>query len=551
MRGPGKLSRAAVLFASLMHASAAIASSQTERPRSRPNVLIAISDDQAYPYASAYGNRAVRTPNFDRIAREGVLFTNAFIASPGCSPSRAAFLTGRHIWQIEDAGTHASGFPTKYVVFPDLLERSGYFVGTTGKGWAPGDWRSSGRTRSPAGPSFSARKLPPPFPSHGAKTPIGSNDYAGNFEDFLAKRPKDRPFYFWYGAGEPHRMFEPGSGRAAGKRPEDAHLPSFLPDVPEIRDDLLDYGVEIEWFDAHLGRMLRMLEEAGELENTIVVVTSDNGMNFPRAKGNLYEYGIHVPLAIRWGARVPGGRVVEDPVSLVDLTPTLLEAAGVAHPGTHPLAGSSLVELLTSGRQGLVDPTRVVYAGRERHSSSRFENLSYPMRAIRTAQYLYIRNFRPERWPAGSPRKFEADGTLGPMHGAYHDIDPSPSKDYFARHHADLAINRYLHLAVARRPAEELYDIRADPGCLRNLAVEPAFDEITVRLRGALVDYLTRTGDPRLGPDGGEIFETYGRFSGEMRSFPRSEWALPKETRDPAPRPAPGEAPRSTGEDEP
>jgi uncharacterized sulfatase len=163
-------------------------------------------------------------------------------------------------------------------------------------------------------------------------------------------------------------------------------VPSFLPDVPEVRSDLLDYAVEIEWFDRHLGRMLQMLEEAGELDNTIVIVTSDNGMPFPRAKANLYEYGVHVPLAIRWGAKAPGGCVIEDLVSLVDVTPTIVEAAGARPPTAYPFSGRSMLNLLTSNEQGMVDPSRVVVTGRERHAVARYNNLTYPMRGIRTQQ---------------------------------------------------------------------------------------------------------------------------------------------------------------------
>ena len=228
-------------------------------------------------------------------------------------------------------------------------------------------------------------------------------------------------------------------------------MPEFLPDTPEIRSDLLDYCLEIEWFDSHLGKILKKLEEIGELENTLIIVTSDNGMAFPRAKSNVYEYGIHMPLAIRWGDGVKGGRVVDDIVGFVDLTATILDAAGVAHPGgAHPLAGRSFMNILESGKSGRVDASRdFILAGRERHSSSRFNSLGYPQRAIRTEDYLYIRNFKPERWPAGAPQKYDPaperpsfDGTdavtlmrakpitaatLGDPFGAFQDIDSSPS----------------------------------------------------------------------------------------------------------------------------
>ncbi len=484
---------------------------------SRPNILIAISDDQSYPYASAYGSRSTRTPHFDRVAREGVLFMNAFVASPGCSPSRAALLTGRYPWQIEHAGTHASYFSPDYVVFPDLLEEAGYAVGFTGKGWGPGDWRFLGRTRNPAGPEFNERRI--------ASSPPGINDkdYAANFDAFLEQRDPEQPFYFWYGAHEPHRVFEEGAGRKAGKRLYEAEVPPFFPDDPVIRSDILDYAYEIEHFDTHLGRMLARLEALGELENTLVIVTSDNGMAFPRAKANTYEYGIHVPLAIMWADEIPGGRQVDDLVSLVDLHPTLLEAADTPHPDPDRLSGASLMPLLRSAESDLVDSSRTaVYAARERHSSSRFNSLSYSQRALRTHDFLYIRNFTPDRWPAGAPQKYDTEGLLGPMHGGYHDIDAAPSLSYLIDHRDDPNVDRYFHLAVDLRPPEELYDINKDPGCLINLANAPGFLQIKDDLGRRLHEYLTATGDPRvLGH--GDVFETYPRVSG-LRWFPEPYW---------------------------
>jgi uncharacterized sulfatase len=484
---------------------------------SSPNILIAIADDQSFVHTSFAGYAAVKTPAFDRVAREGVFFRNAFSPSPGCSPTRAALLTGRHTWQIEQAGTHDSSFPAKYVVFPDLLEGAGYFIGMTGKGWGPGNFKGDGRTRNPAGPAFTSRTIKPPH------TGINKNDYAGNFSDFLTARPKDKPFYFWCGATEPHRGYEKGAGLKVGKQLKDATPPTFLPDTPEVRSDILDYCVEIEWFDSHLGRMLKLLEEAGELDNTMIIVTSDNGMPFPRAKANLYEYGFHMPLAIRWGTKVPGGRAVDDLVGFVDLTATILHAAGIQHPSKeYPLSGRSIMNILTSKQQDQVDVERTaVYAARERHSSSRYNNWTYPQRALRTPEYLFIRNFRPERWPAGDPVVLKDNGTPAGPHSGYKDIDGGPTLDFLIAKADDPEIGKYLQLAVAKRPAEELFDIVKDPGCLHNLATEPKFAAARERLAKQLEDYLRQTGDSRV-LDGGDIWETYKRFSA-IRQFPKPE----------------------------
>jgi uncharacterized sulfatase len=256
-------------------------------------------------------------------------------------------------------------------------------------------------------------------------------------------------------------------------------------------------------------------------------------MSFPRAKANCYEYGIHMPLAIRWPNRVPGGRVVHDMVSLSDLMPTYLEACGVEHPGEFPMAGRSLLPVLLSDKEGLVDPLRTAaFSARERHSSSRWNNLAYPQRCIRTHQYLYIRNFRPERWPAGTPQKFgtgsyarnkDEESELGPMHSGYHDIDACPTLTQLTEGADDPELSKFLHLAVDHRPAEELFDVRSDPDCIHNLASSSAHANVKAELSKRLEDFLRETKDPRI-LDGGDIFETYKRYS-RIRKFPKPAWA--------------------------
>lgn len=471
-------------------ASAAAALSGCRRPRDqRPNILFAISDDQSFPHTSAAGDRVVRTPAFDRVAERGVLFTNAISNSPGCAPSRAAILTGRSHWQLEEAGTHASYFPTKFEVYPDLLARAGYHVGHTGKGAGPANFE--GWKHNPAGPPYQQREA--------AQVPEGvsRNDYAANFADFLKARPAGAPFCFWFGATEPHRPYREGIGQQSGKRLEDVVVPPFLPDVAEVRSDMLDYYFEIEHFDRHLGRMLDMLEEAGELDNTLVVVTSDNGMAFPRAKATLYEYGIHLPLAVAWPARVPGGRRVEDLVSFTDFAPTFLEAAGLRP--TPVMTGRSFLDVLLAGKSGIVDPARRrALSGRERHSHARFDNLGYPARALRTREFLYIRNFAPDRYPAGDPE-------------GYYDIDGSPTKKYLLENRDKPGVRELFELTCGKNPPEQLYDIARDPGCLRNLAGSPEFGAVLEELRRELETTLREQQDPRvLGR--GDIFESYPRF---------------------------------------
>ncbi|MGI9242771.1 MAG: sulfatase family protein [Verrucomicrobiales bacterium] len=477
----------------------------------RPNILIMMSDDQSFPHTSAYGSEMVTTPNFDRIARDGVLFNNAFCAAPGCSPSRAAFLTGRHIWQIEHAGTHASSFGKEYLTFMDLLAAAGYATGYTGKGWGPGNFRAGGRSQNPAGPAFAAKR----------------GDYPAGFEAFLEQRTAGQPFCFWFGSHDPHRSYEKGSGVKSGKTLAQAEVPGFLPDTPEIRNDLLDYALEIERFDSDCGKMLKLLEATGELDNTLIIITSDNGMPFPYAKANCNEFGTHMPLAISWKLGFPAGRKLDDLVGFVDLTATLHELTGIHAPDAYPLAGHSLLATLSSTRSGLVDEERdAVFSGRERHSSSRFNTLSYPQRSIRTQRHLLIKNFKPERWPAGPSRKLSGKpgSRLGPKDGGFHDIDACPSLSFLIKQQNDPEIGRFFHLAVDRRPGLELYDIADDPACLNNLSGQPGMvAEIQQDLVSRLDAQLKATRDPRATGDG-DIFETYPRYSG-IRWFPEPDWA--------------------------
>lgn len=495
----------------------------------RPNILVVISDDQSFPHASAYGSSFVETPGFDEVAKAGVLFRNAFAATPGCSPSRASLLAGLHAWQLEHAGTHASLFPSKYPVYPDLLEDSGYHVGYTGKGWGPGNWRAAGRTRNPCGDAFQDVKLPQTPPG------ISNNDYAGNFKAFLEQRQPDQPFCFWMGGHEPHRGFGKGRGESLGKSLSDVDVPSFLPDHDAIRSDLLDYAAEIEWFDDHLLKAIGHLESIGELDNTLIIVTSDNGMAFPRAKANLYEFGIHVPLAISWPKAIAGERVSDDLVSFVDITATILDATGVSLPEeVTPLTGRSLKPLLQSTGSGRIEPDReFVFATRERHSSSRFRSLGYPQRSVRSERYLLIHNVRHERWPAGAPVKFGKGGyptpaeiasqTLGPDHGGYHDIDACPTLTWMIEKREDERVGELLEQSVGLRPAYELFDIVDDPGCIKNLADDQAFGDLLTTLQERLQMEQRRTQDPRA-IGSGDVFETFARYS-NLRYFPEPAWA--------------------------
>lgn len=502
-----KLKAAGIFTASLIAGMTGndLYSQNSDSPVRRPNILFAIADDQSFPYASAYGTSGLKTPAFDLIAKAGILFNNAFVAAPQSSPSRAAILTGKYIWQLEEAGTHSSYFPKKFIVFTDLLDQSGYNVGYTAKAWGPGNFQDAGWEQNPVGKAYNKKTLKT-VPAQG----INKNDYSGNFIDFYSQKPDDQPFFFWYGATEPHRVYEQGSGLKSGKKLKDALVPDFLPADSVIKSDILDHYLEIEHFDSHLMKIIEFLREKGELENTIIVVTADNGMPFPAAKANIMEYGTHVPLAICWPGKIKGGRISDDLVSMTDMAPTFLEIAGVKNPVK--MTGRSLSKVLYSVGNGISDTSRkFVLTGRERHSHARPDNLGYPVRAIRTRDYLYIINLKPDRWPAGDP--VPENSALWP---GFHDTDNGPSKSYILEKKDEMPL--YYSLAYEKRQEEQLYDIRSDKGCLRNLADDPAFRTVRENLRKVLLKELKKQGDPRI-MGNGDIFDSYPRFA-SMRDFP-------------------------------
>lgn len=439
-----------------------VRSSLAEAADDRPNILFAIADDWSWPHAGVYGDRVVRTPTFDRLAREGVLFTRLFCASPSCTPSRGAILTGQAIHRLENGGNLWSILPKKFACYPDLLEASGYVVGLQGKGWGPGTLEGSGRSRNPAGPPFRS------------------------FAAFLKTVPADKPFCFWFGSHDPHRPYEKGTGLKSGHKLEDVKVPAFLPDNAEVRSDLLDYYFEVERFDRQVGEILKQIEESGRAGNTMVIMTSDNGLPFPRAKANLYDAGTHMPLAVRWPARIQAGRTVDAFVSHTDIAPTLLEAVGLKP--LPEMTGRSFLPLLEGQSQERRDR---VYLERERHANVRAGDLSYPARAVRTAGFLYIRNLRPDRWPAGDPEMYKAVGPFG-------DVDGSPTKDWILDHRDEPAIAPFFQLAFAKRPAEELYDLQSDPFEMKNVADKPEHAEAKRRLRADLDQWMKETADPRI-----------------------------------------------------
>jgi N-sulfoglucosamine sulfohydrolase len=463
----------------------------------RPNILLAIADDWGANHAGAYGCQWIKTPAFDRVAKRGVLFQNAFTSNPKCSPCRATMLTGRNTWQLKEAVNHYSVFPRDFPVYPQILEDAGYFSGCTGKGWGPGDYKSTGWPHNPAGREWNSVTGTPPTSG------ISPIDYSKNFEAFLQDKPKDKPFCFWLGGHEPHRPYEDGSGLRAGKKLSDVQVPPYLPDNKIVRSDLLDYALEVEWFDRQVGLALDHLEKLGELDNTLVMVTSDHGMPFPRVKGQIFEDGFHIPLAICWGSQIPGGRVIQDFINTRDYAPTFLEAAGVTPTGS--MTGTSFLNLLTSGKSGLIESSRsTMLTGKERHDIGRPNDWGYPVRAIRTNEFLYVRNYEADRWPAGNPET------------GYTNVDDSPTKTFILSR-----FDEFYEMSFGKRPMEELYLVPTDPANIKNLAADPKYAETKRKLRERMEELLRAEGDPRM-LGHADFFDTIEYTGPQVHAY--SEW---------------------------
>jgi N-sulfoglucosamine sulfohydrolase len=447
-----------------------------------PNVLFIIADDASCHFG-CYGCRWTTTPQVDALAARGIVFDAAYVPTSKCAPCRAGLLTGRYPWQLEEAANHQCTFPPQFGAFTEALAASDIVCGAKGKVWGPGV----------------------ALTAHGQQRTWGLGQRP--FREFLADAPAEKPFFYWYGSANPHRAYTPDAGLAAGKKASDIdRVPAFWPDTDVVRRDMLDYATEIEAFDREVGDLMAALRESGRLENTLVVITSDHGMPFPRVKGHTFELAHRVPLVVSWPAGIANpGRRSGQLVSLVDLAPTFLELFGVdqAASGLAPITGTSLVDLL---RDQPVHERPFVLVGRERNDiecrPGTESGFGYPARGIREGRWLYVRNFAPDRWPCGDP-----DVALA-------DTDDSPTKQLIDQAGQD---DRFWRLCFGKRPADELYDLETDPDCVRNLATDPDHAADLERLRGTLMAELRRQQDPRVVGDGG----TFDRYVSPAKRKPK------------------------------
>ena len=499
----------------------------------RWNILFVFADDWGR-YAGVYGridgrpslNDVVTTPHVDRIAREGVTFRHAFVNSPSCTPCRSSLFSGRYFFNTgRGAILRGAIWDEKIPTYPLMIRDSGYHIGKSFKVWGPGTpadapfggqrhaYQQAGGESNNFSENVTAR-VKKGMSVAAARDEL-LREVRANFDAFLADRKAGSPWHYYLGTTTTHRTWIKGSGKALWNiDPErlKGKLPAFLPDVPEVREDVADYLGEVQAVDAYVGVLRARLEEIGELDRTLIVLSGDHGMpGVPSGKCNLYDHGTAVSLVMR----VPGakaGRVIDDFVCLPDLMPTFLDVAGLKAPVG--LYGRSLLPILRSDREGQVDPTRTwVITGRERHVEDAREGyLPYPMRALRTKDFVYIRNFVPDRAPMGDakdallPEHFKSGILETNTRIGFADMDAGPTKSWLIAHRDDPKWKWHYDFAFGKRPAEELYDLRKDRDQVRNVAADPAYAAAKAELNRQLMQTLTAAGDPRVTGDG-QTFE--------------------------------------------
>ncbi len=490
----------------------------------QPNILFLFADDLGR-YASAYAekdhpspNDIVRTPAFDRIAREGAIFQNAFVSAPSCTPSRSAVYTGRHFFRNGSSSQLHSpwqkGVPDPFeqvIGMPNTLAAGGYHIGWSHK-WHLRESLMGGKQNQYSAHGAAINQFSQVVSKADDKAAAKQKilgDVRGNFQDFLDRRKPGQPFFYSFNSTNTHRPWTRGSGKQLWDLEPDqlkGKMPPFLTDNPTTREDFADYLGEAMAFDAACAELIGMVEKLGELDNTLVVISGDHGIpGFPRGKTNVTDFGAQVLLAFRWPGQISAGRKVVSPVSLTDLAPTFLAAAGLK--SADDPNGSDLLPALGAGGTdaGLRGWALI---GRETHvGEAREGGLPYPTRALRTADFLYVVNFKPDRWPEGMPPAGGADSEpsfealANNTRVAFADIDSSPTKAWLFQNRNDPELKSFVDFAWGKRPAEELYDLKKDPDQMTNLALDSEYAKTRETLRKRLLTELETNHDPRLDGD--------------------------------------------------
>jgi len=415
----------------------------------RPNILYIHSHDTGR-YVQPYGY-AVPTPNIQRLAEEGVLFRQAFCASPTCSPSRACLLTGQYAHNNGMLGLAHRGFSLNDYSHHLLhtLRRVGYVSALAGvqhiANMFPVPWQAIG---------YDMYLGDPPSPKAGLDSPDNQAHLAA--VDFLTSSPP-QPFFLSVGFKETHRQFPPLDEEAVN--PDYVQPPAPLPDVPAVREDTARFLLSARSLDAKMGAVFDALERSGLAENTLVICTTDHGLAFPHMKCNLTAHGTGVMLILRGPGGFSGGKVIDALVSQIDIFPTLCDLLEIPQPEW--LQGVSLLPLV---RGEAAEVRAEVFAEVNFHAAPE------PMRSVRTRRWSYIRRFDERSRPV------------------LPNVDDGPSKSFLLEH-------GWGEIAP---PAEALYDLALDPNERHNLTGCPGYEEVAAEMRQRLQRWMEATHDPLL-----------------------------------------------------
>ncbi len=443
----------------------------------RPNFILIIADDVSWNDLGCYGNQVVQTPHLDQLASDGLRFTNAYLTTSSCSPSRTSIISGRYPHNTGSAELHTP-LPAGIEIFPEKLRDAGYYTAQAGK-WHMGEAPRRG---------FDA------IHDKGAEMGPGGEKM---WVELLQNRPQDQPFFLWLAALDAHRIWGPNEFEGT-HHPADIEVPPFLADDDSTRKDLALYYDEIARFDYYVGKVVDELEHQGISENTVIVVLADNGRPFPRCKTRLYDSGIKTPFIIKWPEGIPSkGEVCTSLISSIDLAPTILELADVPIPES--FQGRSFRTLLQ-------DPSmpfrQFVFAEHNWHDHEALE------RMVRTTDYLYIFNYRPQ-----FPNQGPADSNNSLSFGALKAV----------RDQGELTAAQ-ADVFVTPRPREELYDCHRDPLQLINRAADPVLHNKLDAMRRVMQLWIEQTGDSQpdhLTPD------WYSRESGDALDVERVRGEMP------------------------
>jgi N-sulfoglucosamine sulfohydrolase len=408
-----------------------------------PNFIVFIADDLGDGDLGCYGNRAIKTPNVDALAGDGIRFTRAYLTISSCSPSRCSILTGRYPHNTSAEDLHQP-LPADQMTLAQYLKGSGYASVCVGK-WHLGE----------------AEK------AHWDKvvTCLG-RDTESNAINELRALPVEKPFFLWVASTDPHRPYQLDT-ISKPHDPADVIVPPYLPDHPKIRKELALYYDEVARFDQCVGGVLKALEKTGRDKDTVVVFLSDNGMPFPRAKTTLYDSGIRTPLIVRWPGKTPAGSINSQLFSVVDLAPTLLSIAGVSQKSMQGIDASAM----------FADPA--VSLRKQAFAEANWHDFEKFTRATTDGRFKLIRNYYWDR----------------PLWNSVDSINSITWQGMIESKKSGSLSPAQAFLFHPTRPFEEFYSLADDPFETKNLITNPSYHDQIARLRAVLDNWRVDTAD--------------------------------------------------------